>query len=226
MTDTPIQSQLPCVMLLCEGDADIGKAICSKFLALRYRVILAGAQIGNAGWISDILEEGRDVQVLQPCGKAEDVTEYADGIAAEQYVNVLVHIIGADDDFEMSETLIKTIAHSMTKRGVGRIIHIAAGGHGIAASSGASPENNAHTFFRGLADELKHSPVTVNTITLGCIDHAIAPQQIHTIDGRTVCRADSGKLEEIAGLTAYLASGEAAGIDGAVIAINMGRYLS
>ncbi|GGI53920.1 hypothetical protein [Oxalicibacterium solurbis] len=226
MIDMSIQSKLPCMMLLCDGDVDIGKVICSKFLTLRYRVILAGAQIGNASWISGILEEGGDVQILQSCGKAEDVAGHMDGIAEELFVNVLVHIVGAGDDSEISEALMKTITHSMVTRGFGRVIYIAAGRKGLANSSGKSFESEARTLLGAMTEEIRQSPVTVNTITLGCTDNAITSQQIHTIDSRKVCRADIVKLEEIAGLTAYLASDEATGIDGAVIAINMGRYLS
>lgn len=225
--DMSIRSQHPCVMLLCEGDVDIGRAICSKFLALRYRVILAGAQIGNAGWVRDLLQKHEEVRMLQSCERTADVSGYAEDIVTKQSVDVLIHIAATGDGTEKAgEILIRTIARSMIKHGCGRIIHIAAGGNEIAVSPDHPAETDAYPFIGTLVQEAEHSPVTVNTITLGCIGNTIASPQTHTTDSRNICRADSGKLEEIAGLAAYLSSDEAAGIRGASIAINTGRYFS
>lgn len=227
MTDMSIRSQLPCVMLLCDGDTDIGRAICSKFLALRYRVILAGAQIDNASWVSDLLEKHKEVRLLQSCGKTADLSGYTDSIVARQPVDVLVHIAAVDDGTKKNaEILIGTIARSMLKHGCGRIIHIAGGGNEIAVSPSHPTETDAYPFIATLAQEAAHSPVTVNTITLGCIGNTSVSPQTHTTDSRNVCSADAGKLQEIARLAAYLASDEAAGIHGASIAINTGRYFS
>lgn len=223
MIDMSIRPQLPSLMLLCDGDADLGEAICRKFLDLRYRVILAGAQIGNADWVSAIRKYG-EVQILQSLDKVTDVAGHAEGNMAGRFVDVLVHVASAGTACETSQAWIKTLAHGMAAHGRGRIIHISADKGGAVVSS--EMPDGADTFIGTLTGETAHSQVTVNAITLGCLDTAIASPQSGMPDDRNVCRADSGKLEEIAGLTAYLASDEAAGIHGASIAINMGRYLS
>lgn len=229
MSDVSNRLQSPCLMLLCDGDADIGRAICSKFLALHYCVILAGAQIENASWVSVILKKHEDVQILPSLDQVADVAGYAEGLMDAQAANVFVHV-AADVVSRTSAVLIEAVAHGMAADHCGRIIHISAGRNGAVVSSDRIAATDADAFIGALAGEMAHRSVTVNTITLGCIETTITSPQMNAIDSRNdsvnVCRADSGKLEEIAGLTAYLASDEAAGIHGANIAINMGRYLS
>lgn len=210
-------------MLLCDGDAGLGEAICRKFMALRYRVILAGAQIGNADWVSAIRKQG-EVQMLQSFDKVADAVERAESTDVRRFIDVLVHVASAGAACEATQTRIKAIARGMAAHGRGRIIHISADKGSAVVSSGMADDTD--TFIGTLTGEMAHSQVTVNAIMLGCLDTAIASPQSGMPDDRNVCRADSGKLEEIAGLTAYLASDEAAGIHGASIAINMGRYLS
>ena len=132
---------------------------------------------------------------------------------------------------------------SMISRGRGRIINVAStygsrGVHGLAAY--CASKAGLIGFTRALAAEVGHQGVTVNAVSPGYVDSPLMAQLTATLAEKT--QQDLAELEstlrsrspqaraftvdEIAATIAFLASDDAAGINGQVLAIDGGELSS
>jgi acetoacetyl-CoA reductase len=129
-------------------------------------------------------------------------------------------------------TMTRPVIEGMRNRGSGRIINISS----INGQKGQMGQTNYSAakagvigFTKALAQENAFKGITVNCICPGYIDTdmvAAVPEDVlkGIIKGIPVGRL--GKAEEIAALCAYLASGLAGFMTGAVLTINGGQYIA
>jgi acetoacetyl-CoA reductase len=133
-----------------------------------------------------------------------------------------------DSPFNMT----RQVADGMTERGWPRFINVSS----VNGSTGACGQTNysaaeagVHGFTKALALEVAKKNVTVNTISPGCIGTKMVtsiPKDI--LDSKILPQIPIGRLgkpEEVAGLIIYLASEEAAFVNGANIAIHGGQHM-
>ena len=126
----------------------------------------------------------------------------------------------------------KQVSAKMAERGWGRVISISS----VNGTKGAFGQTNyaaakagMHGFTKSLALEVAKKGVTVNTISPGYIGTKMVmaiPQDV--LDSKILPQIPMsrlGKPEEVAGLVAYLASEEAAFVNGANISINGGQHM-
>jgi len=127
----------------------------------------------------------------------------------------------------------KQVMDSMVDRGWGRVINISSvnGTKGAFGQTNyAAAKSGMHGFTKSLALEVAKKGVTVNTISPGYIGTKMVmaiPQEV--LDSKILPQIPMsrlGKPEEVAGLVAYLASEEAAFVNGANISINGGQHMS
>ncbi len=129
---------------------------------------------------------------------------------------------------------------SMISRGRGRIINIAStyGNRGIAGLAAySSSKAGLIGFTRALATEVGPQGVTVNAVSPGYVNSPLMDSLIATLAEKTditeegmraqlISRSPQGRAhnpDEIAGVVAFLASEDAAGINGQVIALDGGE---
>ena len=126
----------------------------------------------------------------------------------------------------------KQVLDGMVERGWGRIINVSS----VNGTKGAFGQTNysaakagMHGFTKSLALEVGKKGVTVNTISPGYIGTKMVmaiPQDV--LDTKILPQIPLSRLgrpEEVAGLVAYLASEEAAFINGGNISINGGQHM-
>ena len=126
----------------------------------------------------------------------------------------------------------KQVVEGMSERNWGRVINISS----VNAQKGAFGQTNyaaakagMHGFTKALALEVAKRGVTVNTISPGYIGTKMVtsiPREV--LDSKILPQIPMSRLgtpEEVAGLVAYLASDEAAFVNGANISINGGQHM-
>ena len=242
------------VALVTGGMGGLGEAICIKLAALGYKVVTTHSP-GNktaSEWLRVMNDMGYGFKAY-PCDVA-DFDSCARCVAAVEKelgpIEILVNNAGITRDMtfkKMTKADWDTVIHTnldsvfnMTKqvmagmlaRGWGRVINISS----VNGSKGAFGQTNyaaakagMHGFTKSLALEVAKKGVTVNTISPGYIGTKMVtaiPQDV--LDSKILPQIPNGRLgkpEEIAGLVAYLASDEAAFVNGANIAINGGQHM-
>jgi acetoacetyl-CoA reductase len=242
------------VALITGGMGGLGEAICTKMSALGYQVVTTHSP-GNARpdeWLRAMRDRGfdfkgyaADVTDFDSCAKA-----VAQVHAEVGPVDVLVNNAGitrdttfkkmtkADWDIVIRTNLdsvfnmCKQVVDGMVERGWGRVINVSS----VNAQKGAFGQTNyaaakagMHGFTKSLALEVAKRGVTVNTISPGYIGTkmvtSIDPDVLQTKILPLIPAGRLGKPDEVAGLIVYLASDEAAFVNGANIAINGGQHM-
>ena len=129
-------------------------------------------------------------------------------------------------------TMTQPVIEAMRERGSGRIVNISSvnGQKGqIGQVNYSAAKAGVIGFTKALALESARKGVTVNCICPGYIDTemvaAVPPKVLEQIVGQ-IPAGRLGTAAEIASLVVYLASPEAAFINGAVIAANGGQYMA
>jgi len=126
----------------------------------------------------------------------------------------------------------KQVMDGMIERNWGRVINISS----VNGQKGAFGQTNyaaakagMHGFTKSLALEVAKKGVTVNTISPGYIGTKMVtaiPQDV--LDSKILPQIPTGRLgkpAEVAGLVAYLASEEAAFVNGSNVSINGGQHM-
>ena len=242
------------VALVTGGMGGLGEAICIKLAALGYKVVTTHSP-GNktaSEWLRVMNDMGYGFKAY-PCDVADfDSCPLCVAAVKKELgpIEILVNNAGITRDMtfkKMTKADWDTVMHTnldsvfnMTKqvmdgmlaRGWGRVINISS----VNGSKGAFGQTNyaaakagMHGFTKSLALEVAKKGVTVNTISPGYIGTKMVtaiPQDV--LDSKILPQIPNGRLgkpEEIAGLVAYLASDEAAFVNGANIAINGGQHM-
>ena len=243
------------VALVTGGMGGLGEAICIKLAALGYKVVTTYSPNNKTAqeWLRKMNDMGFgfkayacDVTDFDSCSACVDQVTKDLGP-----VDVLVNNAGitrdmtfkkmtkADWDAVMHTNLdsvfnmTKQVMDSMVDRGWGRVINISSvnGTKGAFGQTNyAAAKSGMHGFTKSLALEVAKKGVTVNTISPGYIGTKMVmaiPQEV--LDSKILPQIPMsrlGKPEEVAGLVAYLASEEAAFVNGANISINGGQHMS
>jgi acetoacetyl-CoA reductase len=133
-----------------------------------------------------------------------------------------------DSMFAMTRPVIA----GMRERGAGRIVSISSinGQKGqLGQANYAASKAGIIGFTKTLALENARKGITVNAICPGYIDTEMVarlPEKVLEVIVQQIPAGRFGKAEEIASLVAYLASDDAAFINGAVISANGGQYIA
>jgi 3-oxoacyl-[acyl-carrier protein] reductase len=231
--------------LVTGGSGGIGAAICRKLAADGYHVyvhannsmekaLAVATEIRAAGGIAqaisfDVTNEAQTQQALE-------------NILAEGVIQVLINNAGIHNDAVMPGmntqqwrsvidvslngffNVTQPLLMPMIGKRWGRIINISS----VAALTGNRGQTNysaakagLHGATKSLALELASRGITVNAIAPGIIESAMSA---HVFDKDTIKKlvpiGRAGKPEEVAELTAFLASDKAAYISGQIISIN------
>jgi len=242
------------VALITGGMGGLGETICIKMADAGYKVV-ATYSPGNTKhdeWVAgmkargyDILAVACDVADIDSCTQAAAKVHSKVGA-----IDVLVNNAGITRDMTFKKmdkvnwdavmrtnldslfNMTKQVADGMAERGWGRIINVSS----VNGSKGAFGQVNysaakagVHGFSKALALEVAKKGVTVNTISPGYIGTKMVkaiPEEI--LNSKILPQIPVGRLgkpEEVAGLSIYLASEEAAFVTGANIAINGGQHM-
>ncbi len=243
------------VALVTGGMGGLGEAICIKLAALGYKVVTTYSPSNTKAqdWLRSMNDMGYGFKAY-PCDVSDFdsckicIEQIAQDIGA---VDVLVNNAGITRDMTFKKmtkadwdavihtnldsvfNMTKQVMDGMLDRNWGRVINISS----VNGQKGAFGQTNyaaakagMHGFTKSLALEVAKKGVTVNTISPGYIGTkmvmAIPPDVLETKILPQIPTARLGKPEEVAGLVAYLASEEAAFVNGANISINGGQHMS
>jgi acetoacetyl-CoA reductase len=242
------------VALVTGGMGGLGEAICIKLAALGDKVVTTYSPSNKNAqeWLRKMNDMGYgfkgyacDVTDFDSCkGCIDHVTKDLGP------VDVLVNNAGITRDMTFKRmtksdwdavihtnldsvfNMTKQVMDSMVERGWGRVINISS----VNGTKGAFGQTNysaakagMHGFTKALALEVAKKGVTVNTISPGYIGTKMVmaiPQDV--LESKILPQIPMsrlGKPEEVAGLVAYLASEEAAFVNGANISINGGQHM-
>jgi acetoacetyl-CoA reductase len=144
----------------------------------------------------------------------------------DQWSKVIATNLGSM--FAMTRPLID----GMRERGAGRIINIASinGQKGqIGQTNYSASKAGVIGFTKALALESARKGITVNCICPGYVDTDMVADMSEKVVEAIIAQIPAGRLgkpEEIASLVAYLASDDAAFVNGAVIAANGAQYIA
>ena len=231
--------------LVTGGSGGIGAAICRKLAADGYHVYVhANNSLQNAQNIAaEICSAGGSAEAVKfDITKAEETQLVLTAILEKGGIQVLVNNAGIHHDVVMPGmntqqwhsvidvslngffNVTQPLLMPMIGKRWGRIINISS----VAALTGNRGQTNyaaakagLHGATKSLALELASRGITVNAIAPGVIESAMSAQ---VFDKETIKRlvpiGRAGKPEEVAELTAFLASDKAAYISGQIISIN------
>lgn len=242
------------VALITGGMGGLGEAVCIKLAALGDKVITTYSP-GNTTaheWLRKMNDMGYNFQAYE-CDVADfdSCQACVEQVVAENGpVEVLINNAGITRDMTFKKmakadwdavihtnldsvfNMTKQVLDGMVERGWGRVINVSS----VNGTKGAFGQTNysaakagMHGFTKALALEVARKGVTVNTISPGYIGTrmvmAIPEEVLETKILPQIPAARLGRPEEVAGLVAYLASEEAAFVNGANISINGGQHM-
>lgn len=237
------------VALVTGGTRGIGLAISEAFKAKGYAV---AANYGGNDEAAKACEEATGVQ----CYKFDvsDYDAVGAGIAQIEAdlgpVDVVVNNAGItwdgpfhrmskeqwdkviDVDLSSAFNVTRQVWEGMRERGYGRIVNISS----INGQKGQFGQVNYSAakagligFSKALAQEGAKKGITVNTVCPGYIDTDMVravPENVLESIISTIPAGRLGKAEEIAAMCTYLASDDAAFINGATMSVNGAQYIS
>ena len=242
------------VALVTGGMGGLGEAICVKLAALGYQVVTTYSP-GNTKaqeWLRSMSAKGFGFKAYAcDVGDYDSCCACVNLVASEiGPVDVLVNNAGITRDMTFKKmtkndwdmvirtnldsvfNMTKQVCDGMMERNWGRVINISS----VNGQKGAFGQTNyaaakagMHGFTKALALEVAKKGVTVNTISPGYIGTRMVtaiPQEV--LDSKILPQIPMsrlGKPEEVAGLVAYLASDEAAFVNGGNISINGGQHM-
>jgi acetoacetyl-CoA reductase len=240
--------------LITGGMGGLGDSISTKMHAAGFKVVVTHSPSNKnaAQWLAEqkakgfeFAAYGCDVADYDSCKACVEKVEKENGP-----VDILVNNAGitrdmtfrkmtkADWDIVMHTNLdsvfnmTKQVLDGMVERRWGRVINVSSvnGSKGAFGQTNyAAAKSGMHGFTKSLSLEVARNGVTVNTISPGYIGTKMVtaiPKEV--LDGKILPQIPTGRLgkpEEIAGLIIYLASDEAAFVNGANIAINGGQHM-
>ena len=238
--------------LVTGGSRGIGKAISLKLAAQGMPVLVNYLKNQEAAQavVDEIISKGGQAELLQFDVSApqsiESALEVWENQHPDDYISVLVNNAGIRRDnvmFMMSDAdwhqvldttmngffyvTRRLLKHMMPRKRGGRIINIASLS-GVKGLSGQTNYSAAKAALIGatkaLAQEVAARNVTVNAIAPGFIETDMTRDLPQDELKKMVPIGRFGRPEEVAALTAFLASNDAAYITGEVININGGLY--
>ena len=243
------------VAVVTGGGRDIGRACALKLAACGAAVVINyhSSSDGADSAVSEIIAAGGKAFAMQGDMTSQaDVTALMDKTAQSfnGQIDILVHVTGglvarktlAEMDVDHWEYVMALNATSFMRTAKAVVPHMKDGGSivGFASQAGrdgggpgatayAASKGAVITFTRGLAKELGPN-IRVNSICPGMIDtdfhNTFTKPEVRSHVANITPLKREGSSEDVANLTAFLASDEAAFITGANIDINGGVLFS
>jgi NAD(P)-dependent dehydrogenase (short-subunit alcohol dehydrogenase family) len=200
-------------------DAERGNAVAEEITAKGGRARFVAADITDVAAIRRLAEDAGDIDVLV---NNAGFSWFGPTDALEP--DVFDRMFSAN--VKSAYYLVAAIAPGMAGRGAGSIVNIGsmAGQIGLAAGAAYSATKGAlASLTRSWAAEFSPEGVRVNTVAAGPAYTEGAVTERTTALGGTTLLGRAAQASEIADVVAFLASGKAAYITGAVIAADGGR---
>ena len=239
------------VAVITGGSRGLGKAMAQRFLEEGAVVIITATSEGNLRKAVEELGSLGEIEgVRMDVSQYGTVQEILAGII-EKYgrVDILVNNAGITADAQLAKmteeqfdkvvavnlkgvyACTKAVVNSMIERGYGRIVNIAS----VTAHNGSFGQTNYAATKAGVismtqtwAKELGKKGITVNAVapgyTLTEMMETVPEKVLDSIKEKTPVKR-LGTPEEIAGACVYIASDEAAFVNGAVLKIDGGLAL-
>ncbi len=237
--------------LVTGGSRGIGRAVCVRLAKMGYYVLInyVSNQTEADKTLAMIKEEGGDGELMKfDVSSTEESTK---AIAAWQadhkddYIEVLVNNAGIrkdnlmlwmepDDWYSVLNTSLsafynvtRPLLKSMVLKKYGRIINMASlsGLKGLPGQTNYSAaKGGLIAATKALAQEVARKRITVNTVAPGFIKTDMVEGLDEKALAATIPAGRFGEADEVAALVAFLASPEAAYINGEVISINGALY--
>jgi 3-oxoacyl-[acyl-carrier protein] reductase len=233
--------------LVTGGSGEIGQAICLRLAKEGHHIIVhSNTNIETANSIvATIIQSGGSAQSIYfDITNHQQCTQKITQLLSQNPIQILVHNAGIHDDAPMAGmskeqwssvvdvslngffNVTQPLLLAMMKPRWGRIIAIGSIA-GIMGNRGqanyAAAKSGLHGACKSLSHEIASRGITVNVIAPGIIDtkmtHNTFPKAL--ID-KLVPTKRAGKVSEVAALTHFLSSDDAAYITGQVISINGG----
>ncbi|WP_084398504.1 acetoacetyl-CoA reductase [Henriciella aquimarina] len=206
------------------GNAEAAKA-CEEELGIKtYKFDVSNYEETAAGLKQIEADLGPIDVVVNNAGITRDAPFHK--MTPDQWTQVI------DTDLSSAFNVTHPVWTGMRERGFGRVINISSingqkGQFGQANYSAAKA--GLIGFTKALAQEGAKKGITVNVVAPGYIDtdmvRAVPEKVLETIIA-TIPTGRLGKAEEIASMCAYLASEEAAFINGATMTVNGAQYIT
>jgi len=239
------------VVLVTGASRGIGKAIATKFAGQGAFVIGTATTENSAAQISEYLETGKylGLGLVLNIAEKSSVEEFENKLKEFNAPNILINNAGItrdnllmrmkDDEWEdvMNTNLTgmyrvtKLCLRAMMKARYGRIINISS----VVALSGNPGQTNYSAtkagmigFTRSLAREVGSRGITVNAVAPGFIETDMTNELSDEIRESILKQITLGRLgqaEEVAAVTEFLASDNAAYITGQTLSVNGGMYM-
>jgi acetoacetyl-CoA reductase len=242
------------VALVTGGMGGLGEAVCIKLAALGYKVVTTYSPSNTKvkDWLKSMDSLGYTFKAY-PCDVVDFESSRQCNMQIQEDVgpvDVLVNNAGTSRDMTFKKmtaddwdvvirtnlysvfNMTKQVMDGMVERNWGRVVNISS----VNAQKGAFGQTNysaakagMHGFTKALALEVAKRGVTINTISPGYIGTKMVtsiPREV--LDSKILPQIPMSRLgtpEEVAGLVAYLASDEAAFVNGANISINGGQHM-
>jgi 3-oxoacyl-[acyl-carrier protein] reductase len=235
--------------LVTGASRGIGKAIAQRLIASGHEVMGTATTQAGADAVTDLLGTGGRGCVLD-ISSQQTINDFLDELKQQQFVpTILINNAGITQDNialrmkaeewqNVIDTNLSSVFHlskgllrGMTKARWGRIINISS----VVGSMGnpgqinyAAAKAGMEGFCRALAAEVASRNITVNAVAPGFIDTDMTKKLDDSQQTKLLERVPAGRLgdpEEVASLVDYLASEQAAYINGETIHINGGLYM-
>ncbi len=233
--------------LVTGGSGDIGQAICLRLAKEGHHVIVhSNTNIEKANsLVATIIQSGGSAQsICFDITNHQQSTQHISQLLNQNPIQILVHNAGIHDDAPMAGMSKEQWSHvidvslngffnvtqplllAMMKPRWGRIIAIGSIA-GVMGNRGqanyAAAKSGLHGACKSLSHEIASRGITVNVIAPGIIDTQMTQNTFpKTLIDKLVPAKRAGKVDEVAALTHFLSSDEAAYITGQVISINGG----
>jgi len=235
--------------LVTGASRGIGKAIAQQLISSGHEVLGTATTQAGADTVTELLGTGGKGCVLD-ISSQQTINDFLGELKQQQRVpQILINNAGITQDNialrmkpeewqSVIDTNLSSVFHlsrgllrGMTKARWGRIVNISS----VVGSMGnpgqinyAAAKAGMEGFCRALAAEVASRNITVNAVAPGFIDTDMTKKLDATQQTKLLERVPAGRLgspEEVASLVDYLASEQAAYINGETIHINGGLYM-
>lgn len=228
--------------LVTGATGGIGEAVARNLAAAGARVIVTGRnaekldklaqELGGTAITANLAEEAARSLLLEQAGAVDILVNNAgltrDGLLLRQSAEDWQEVLNVN--LNAARDLAQGVLRQMSKNRWGRIVTITSviGHTGNSGQTNYAAAKAALTAFSAsLAQEVGRRGITVNCVAPGFIETAMTealPEQVRTAYAARIPAGRFGTVQEVAAAVRFLASEEAAYINGSTVHVNGGLY--